>query len=174
MEKERPVQFACRTTASALPVHAGKPGAAHATPMKSTSSRILKADPSASPACTSTTSARPWVWLRRMLAAGLLVLLGAAPALAQILPRDFPKDAQAGQIRHVFELTLSIDGRNVAMAPGGMIRDRNNLIIVPASLPAGGAIGRYLLDENGRILRVWLLTDQEIAQGRISTGNWNR
>lgn len=135
----------------------------------------MKADTSTSPACSAASPERRRARLRRALPVALLLVLGATTAGAQILPREFPQEASAGQIRHVFELTLSIDGRNAPMAPGGMIRDRNNLIIVPASLPPGGALGRYLLDANGQVQRVWLLTDQEAAQGGLSGGgNWNR
>ena len=98
----------------------------------------------------------------RILAALALAFCTHA-GIAQILPRNIPAEAKRAQVRHVQEMLLSIDGRPVMLSPGGHIRDRNNLIIVPSQLPADGALGRYLLDANGQASRIWLLTAEEAA-----------
>ena len=92
----------------------------------------------------------------------LPTLLLAAPALAQ--PRSFPEDAQRGYIQHAQEMTVTLNGNQATLAPGAVIRDRKNLIIVPAALPSDGAWAGYVLDRNGQIFRVWLLTPEEQSQ----------
>jgi hypothetical protein len=56
------------------------------------------------------------------------------------------------------------------LAPGAVIRDQKNLIIVPTGLPAGGAWAGYVLDRNGQIFRVWLLTPEEQSRPIGRTG----
>lgn len=94
----------------------------------------------------------------------LALALCAHAAIAQILPRNIPLEAKRAQVTHLQEMLLSIDGKPVMLSPGGHIRDRNNLIIVPSQLPADGALGRYLLDSNGQASRIWLLTAEEAAR----------
>jgi len=90
----------------------------------------------------------------------LPMLLLAAAALA----RPFPGDARRGYIQHVQEMSVTLNGTRATLAPGAVIRNQNNLIIVPAALPSGGAWAAYVLDRNGQIFRVWLLTPGEQSQ----------
>jgi len=96
--------------------------------------------------------------------ASLLVLsaLLAGPAIAD--PRPLPADASRGVIRHAGEMSVTVNGNPAMLAPGAIIRNQQNLIIVPIALPAQGAWADYLLDRNGQIYRVWLLTPDELAQ----------
>ena len=48
------------------------------------------------------------------------------------------------------------------LSPAAQIRNRDNLFIVPMSLPRG-ALVKYTLDGSGQIHRVWVLTAAEIA-----------
>ncbi len=98
---------------------------------------------------------------RRILA--LMLLL---PALAAAQLRTLPEDAKRGNIQHVTETLVSIDGQEMRLAPGATIRNQQNLIIVPTALPREGAEAQYLLDGNGQISRVWLLTPEEAARPR--------
>ena len=52
------------------------------------------------------------------------------------------------------------------MAPGGTIRDQRNFIVVPASLPPGGALAEFQLDIAGQVARAWLITPEEAARQR--------
>ena len=81
--------------------------------------------------------------------------------LAQAQLRTLPEDAQRGVIKHVQDVMLSIDGRNIRLAPAGHVRDRSNLIIIPMAIPAEGALADYVLDMNGQVFRAWLLTEEE-------------
>ncbi len=103
----------------------------------------------------------------RLLMAALVGMLFCGSATAQF--RQIPDAAQRGVIRHVQSLLVSIDGTTVSLSPGANIRDTSNLIIVPTALPPGGALADYLLDVNGQIHRVWLLTPQEAAIPRPSS-----
>lgn len=96
--------------------------------------------------------------------ASLLALsaLLAWPAMAQ--PRPFPADASRGYIQHAAEMAVTVNGNPMMLAPGAIIRNQQNLIIVPTALPRGGAWADYVLDRNGQIYRVWLLTPEELAR----------
>jgi hypothetical protein len=106
---------------------------------------------------------KPWIVLMAALALG-------QSASAQILQRPIPNDAKRATIQHVQGMVISLDGTPALMAPGGFIRDSNNLIIVPSALPKEGATARFTLDANGQVFRVWLLTREEEAVGQRSFG----
>lgn len=97
---------------------------------------------------------------RRACCLMLPTLLLAAAALA----RSFPEDAKRGYIRHVQEMAVTLNGNQATLAPGAVIRNRDNLVIVPTALPSAGAWAGYVLDKNGQIFRVWLLTPEEQSQ----------
>src|SRR5438094_892941 len=48
--------------------------------------------------------------------------------------------------------------------------DRQNLIIVPVTIPREGAWAAYSLNRDGQIFRVWLLTPDELARPRPEGG----
>ncbi len=97
--------------------------------------------------------------------AAVIVLLGVfSGAGAQMRP--LPADTESGTIRHVQGMTVSINGKPMQLAPGATIRGRNNLIMVPTALPPEGAAAEYLLDANGQITRVWLVSPEEAARER--------
>ena len=96
------------------------------------------------------------LWL---LAAALL----ANPAAAQL--RTIPADARLGEIRHVQETIVLIDGVQMRLAPGVQIRDEWNRLMTPTALPPGAKV-RYLLDGEGQVRQVWLLTPQEAAKNK--------
>lgn len=102
--------------------------------------------------------------LLRLIAVGLVAALPAylAPvSLAQV--RSLPAAAKRGEIRHVQDMLVEIDGKRMMLAPGAQIRNSANLIIVPTALPPGAQV-KYLVDAEGMVSRVWILTRQEAAQ----------
>jgi hypothetical protein len=107
-------------------------------------------------------------WKIRLILVAALTL--GQFAQAQILQRPIPDDAKRATIQHVQGMMVSLDGKPLLMAPGGFIRDSNNLIIVPSALPRDGALARFILDTNGQVFRVWLLTREEQAAGQQSWG----
>jgi hypothetical protein len=92
------------------------------------------------------------------------VLLFVASALAAAQMRTVPDDSERGVLRHVQDNVVSVNGKSIPLAPGGIIRNSENLIIVPSALPAQGALADYVLDKEGKIFRAWLLTPAEASR----------
>jgi hypothetical protein len=103
---------------------------------------------------------------RRIALSGAATLLAVAatPALAQMV-RLFPPRTRVG----VFELgqypEAFIDGRAVRLNAGASIRDAQNLIVVP-NMVSGRHRVRYVLDPQGQVAGVWILTEAEIEEAR--------
>ena len=90
---------------------------------------------------------------------GLLAwLLLFAPAQAA---RDFPQDALRGTLTAHAYPNYRIGSATYRLAPGGRIFNEQNLIVMPASLPARKAEIMYRLDYQGYLSEVWLLTREE-------------
>ena len=99
--------------------------------------------------------------MRRVLHALLIcALLAPAAAMAQL--RQIPDTAKRGSIVHIQDTIVEIDGQQMRLSPGAQIRSRDNLFIVPVSLPPGATV-KYTLDGSGQIHRVWVLTAEEAA-----------
>jgi len=101
--------------------------------------------------------------LIRVLAglAGGLALAGAVAQTAVL--RTLPADAKRGQLSHVRENLVSLDGRQIKLAPGAQIRGANNLIVVPTALPKDSLV-KYQLNGSGELVRAWVLTTEEAAK----------
>ena len=87
-----------------------------------------------------------------------LLLLAASFASAQV--RSIPQDAKLGEIRHLQEMVVEIDGTPQQLAPGAQIRDASNRLILPIAIPSGTLV-KYLVDASGQVHRVWILTPEE-------------
>jgi hypothetical protein len=87
-----------------------------------------------------------------------LLLLAAPLAGAQV--RSIPEDARVGEIRHLQEMVVEIDGAPQQLAPGAQIRDTSNRLILPTAIPPGTRV-KYLVDASGQVHRVWILTPEE-------------
>ena len=98
-------------------------------------------------------------FLRR---AALLSLLGLA-ALAHAQLRTLPAEAKRGQIRHLQETIVQIDGTQARLAIGAQVRDAHNRILVPAAIPADSVV-KYTVNAQGEVSAVWILDAQEAAQ----------
>ena len=91
----------------------------------------------------------------------LLMLFAIGNAQAQL--RTIPDTAKRGEMSHVQEMIVAVDGAAQRLSPGAQIRDPSNRLIVPAALPAGSLV-KYLLDDEGKVHRVWILTPEEAAR----------
>ncbi|HEY8068954.1 MAG TPA: hypothetical protein VIF38_08670 [Burkholderiales bacterium] len=105
--------------------------------------------------------------IRRPFAA-LVLSLAAATALAPSFPaqaqfRTITPEAKRGVMSHVQVMTVLLDGTQVQLAPGAQIRDDRNMLIIPTAMPPGVLV-KYLLDGQGQVTRVWILSPQEAAQ----------
>ena len=94
------------------------------------------------------------------LAVGL-ALAGVAAAQTAVL-RTLPEDAKRGQLSHVRENIVDLDGRQIKLAPGAQIRGANNLIVQPTALPKDSLV-KYQLNGSGELFRAWVLTKEETA-----------
>jgi hypothetical protein len=99
---------------------------------------------------------------RALLLSIALVVVQAASAQE----RAIPADAKRGYLKHEREVLVSIDGASARLAPGAQIRDERNLIVMPAAMPREGAWADYVLDRDGQVFRVWLLSPEELARQR--------
>ena len=97
----------------------------------------------------------------RFWATTAVLLLFAGAALGQL--RTIPQEAKRGQMSHLQDMIVQIDGKPVRLSPGAQIRDPDNRLVLPVSLPANSDV-RYVADQSGAIHRVWILTAQEKAQ----------
>ena len=92
-----------------------------------------------------------------------VLLLFASAASGQL--RTIPDEAKRGQMSHLQDMVVVIDGKPVRLSPGAQIRDPDNRLVLPVSLPANSDV-RYVADDNGAVHRVWILTAQEKAQAK--------
>lgn len=100
--------------------------------------------------------------MRTCLPVGLALFVSLSIAMAQVT-RNLPGDAARGSVTYVQGNIVSLDGKQLKLAPGGQIRGQNNLIVMPAALPPGSPV-KYRLDRNGDLAQVWILTPEEAAR----------
>jgi hypothetical protein len=91
------------------------------------------------------------------------LLFAAGAALAQTVIRKIPEDAKLGHLTHLQMNFVRLDGRAVKLAPGGIIRGENNLIVLPTALPPNSLV-KYQLDGNGELAAAWILTPEEAGK----------
>lgn len=114
--------------------------------------------------------------MKQALTTILMALLAASLAVAawaQSLPRTIPKEARRGELTHVMQNVVSVDGQRMRLAPGALIYAQNNLTIVPTQVPRNSLV-EYTLDRNGDLFKVWILTRDEAARlnPNSSGGDW--
>ena len=108
--------------------------------------------------------------LRRSAYLALLAVLPVATAVAQLRVPPIPADSQRGVIRHVEQMAVAVDDRLMQLAAGAQIRNQQNLIIVPTAIPQGGAWADYVVNGDGQVSRVWLLSPAELAVPKPGAG----
>jgi len=94
----------------------------------------------------------------------------AGTAFAQTRPVPIPEESRRGVIRHVKQMAVAVDDKVVQLAAGAQIRNQQNLIIVPTAIPPNGAWADYVVNADGEVLRVWLLTPAEVARPKRRSG----
>jgi hypothetical protein len=94
------------------------------------------------------------------LSGALLVCFYLVAGSAHAQARNIPERAKGGAITHLQGMIVSIDGVTVRLAPGVQIRDQDNRLVVPTAVPPGSQM-KYLLDEQGMVRQVWILTPAE-------------
>src|SRR5260221_7261579 len=107
---------------------------------------------------------------RRAAYVVLLQALMAVTAFAQTRPTPVPEESGRGVIRHIKQMAVAVDEKVVQLAAGAQVRNQQNLIIVPTAIPPNGAWADYILNGDGEIFRVWLLTPEEVARPKPRRG----
>ena len=69
-------------------------------------------------------------------------------------------------MRHLQDMIVAIDGVALRLAPGAQIRDQSNRLLVPTAVPAGAQV-KYLLDAEGLVRQVWILTPEEAKRQAV-------
>jgi len=101
----------------------------------------------------------------------LLPALLAVPAVAQVRTPPIPDSTLRGYVRHLGEMAVAVDDNAMQLTAGAQIRDSQNLIIVPTAIPPNGAWADYVLNPDGQISRMWLLTPDELARPKPTSGS---
>jgi hypothetical protein len=92
----------------------------------------------------------------------LLAFAGLSSAATAQL-RTIPQEAQRGELRYLQGMLVEINGKEERLSPGAQIRDTDNRLRVPSSLPEKSDV-KYLFDGAGMVHRVWILSPPEKAQ----------
>jgi len=104
-----------------------------------------------------------YMWTRRLLLC-LMLMLATLSALAA--PRNFPANVQRGVMSASVYPQIMINGQAQLLAPGAKIFDDKNLIIMATSLLNNAYTVNYTIDAQGKIDRIWVLTNEELAQSQ--------
>jgi hypothetical protein len=98
----------------------------------------------------------------RLVTAFMAAACLAAPAAAQV-QRTFPQNALRGSIVIGVAPDIQLNGQPARLAPGGKIRDQNNMTLVPSALTGGRFLVHYTVDSSGLVKEVWILRADEAA-----------
>ena len=111
--------------------------------------------------------------MKQVLTALLALSVAIASAAGWAQFRTIPKDAKRGELTHVTQNIVSVDGQTMRLAPGALIYAQNNLTIVPSEVPRNSLV-EYVLDRNGELFKVWILTPAEAARPNPNSpgGRW--
>lgn len=95
----------------------------------------------------------------------LALLCAASLGQAQVIVRVIPPQAAYGEMGAIDSNQVVISKYTYRLAPGLLIRGRDNLLVFPQALRALSSPlkVRYLIDMNGDLFRLWILTADEIA-----------
>jgi hypothetical protein len=101
------------------------------------------------------------MWTRRLLLCLILALTGLSTMAA---PRPFPANVQRGVLSAGVYPQIVLNGQVQQLSPGAKIISKDNLIIMSTSLLNNVYTVNYTVDAQGFINRIWILTDEELAQ----------
>lgn len=93
----------------------------------------------------------------------ILFILSITIAGTALAGRLFPENGKRGVIKGSQYHQINISGKVYRLSPGGKIFDQWNRIILPATVEQNVDVF-FLIDMNGDISKIWLLTNQELAE----------
>jgi hypothetical protein len=97
----------------------------------------------------------------RRAALTIALALATGDALAQL--RTIPADAKRATLSSLGGMQVEVDGKKLQLAAGAQIRDARNMIVLPTTVPPGVRV-KFLVDAQGQVIRVWILSPQEAEQ----------
>ncbi|APW44059.1 hypothetical protein [Rhodoferax saidenbachensis] len=107
----------------------------------------------------------------RQLALAAAVLGLALPAFAQDAPvRPFPPKAERGAMVITNPPDLVLNGKTARLSPGARIRGANNMLVMSGALVGQNLLVNYVLEPNGLVHEVWILTEAEAKLVRPTGG----
>jgi len=111
-------------------------------------------------------------WIARALS-GLLLAVACATASPQGFSRDAPADVKPALIAvSATPPIITVNGQPDRLSPGARIRDRNNMLVMSASIAGKTLYTVYRRDAAGLVHEVWLLNEAEYEKvGGISLGD---
>lgn len=77
--------------------------------------------------------------------------------------RSIPAQAKRAQMQPPVENLVQLGSKSLRMSPGAQIRSAQNLIVMPAQVRQP-ALVRYLVDPNGDISHIWILSAEEASR----------
>ena len=107
----------------------------------------------------------------RRLALAAAVLGFALPVLAQQAPvRPFPPKAERGAMVITNPPDLVLNGKPARLSPGARIRSVDNMMVMSGALVGQNLLVNYVLESNGLVHEVWILTEAEAKLVRPTGG----
>lgn len=104
----------------------------------------------------------PYCLSRRFYSLALLVLALGFMGSAQA-DRFMATGVKPAQLQGIAYPNVLIDGNSYRLAPGARIYDTNNRMVLPNAAPKTGKV-LFKLDGQGNLLKLWILTPDEIAR----------
>lgn len=99
--------------------------------------------------------------LAYLLALGALLIPPLASAQAGLRIPPIPAAALAGTLQVLQPPEVLLNGQPARLAPGARIHDRDNLLLLSATLTGQQLLVRYTRDNTGLLHQVWVLTEAE-------------
>ena len=93
----------------------------------------------------------------------LAACLALEASLAWSQMRLLPVNARRAELTGYQNPVVIVGGEARRLAPGALIFDTNNRTITPGFLPAKADV-LYTVDQTGAVMRIYLLTPQEIQR----------
>ena len=106
--------------------------------------------------------------MRNVFAVCVMVLSSLIATPAAALDRFFPPHAYRGELKAHQYPNYKIGSRSYRMSAAGRIFNQQNLIIMPVSLQQQTAEIMYVVDINGQLSAMWLLTGEEAKKYKLS------
>ena len=102
--------------------------------------------------------------MRKILIRCLILLLAAGAVASASAAREFPVKAKRGDMKAYQYPFMKIGDKTLRLSAGSRIFNEQNMIIMPASLQKQSAPVMVVIDMNGQLSEVWLLTPEEAKQ----------